>query len=476
MAKWLFQGNPDTFDIDGYLAAVKEITWTVKQRHLAQKMAVGDRVYLWRASGSENAVAGVVAEALIVEDPVMRPEHEEALPFWRVPVPEESALRVALRVLRVANEKQVIKREWLGDDAVLHNLRILRLRNETNYELSADEAARLDVLWAKTGTDWDRAECVAGLWLYTHLRDQPISKGPDSLVAQVAVQIGRAVQGVYNKVMNYRALDPADDRTGFPATGEETAQVWNEFYDASTQQLRIPELEREYQRLWPNTGGGQHGFAALPESRGGDGRTDRVGFPPLRDILVELNRLTPGHAVSRLQEIRKELKPRSHHGKFPLFDPDADWVSDDYALHFGGRRELQYNVGFEALHGEQSFRWGVAFSLESSRSIPDVVQSLLPKVGRFNDYVRAYPESLSGFKMWYWQNGQRSEDVRPQPVRPEWAKNRTFIVLGNYVAAPPIPYQKVFEDFDRLLDLYRFVESDEDAPEPREPALSANVT
>jgi hypothetical protein len=41
MQTWIFQGNPDVFDIDGYLAkAVEEITWLVTR--YASEIAIGE--------------------------------------------------------------------------------------------------------------------------------------------------------------------------------------------------------------------------------------------------------------------------------------------------------------------------------------------------------------------------------------------------------------------------------------------------
>jgi hypothetical protein len=55
---------------------------------------------------------------------------------------------------------------------------------------------------------------VAGLWAYTQTYGQQVSRLPGSPVAEVALVVGRAISGVYNKVMNFRAIDPRDERAG----------------------------------------------------------------------------------------------------------------------------------------------------------------------------------------------------------------------------------------------------------------------
>ena len=82
MQTWIFQGNPDQFDLDTYLGtSPTQLPWLVTR--YAQQIAVGDRVFIWRTQGSAKAVAGVVAEATVVAPTMPRPESADAVPFWR---------------------------------------------------------------------------------------------------------------------------------------------------------------------------------------------------------------------------------------------------------------------------------------------------------------------------------------------------------------------------------------------------------
>jgi hypothetical protein len=249
---WLFQGNPDTYDIDGYLAGRERINWTVKQAHLAPSIHIGEEVFIWRAigSGGDRESSGVIASGVIIEEPRVQPEDPEAVHFWKVPGNVAPALRVAIRVTKVANKREVLKRDWMEDDPALSGLRILRLRNETNYLLSDEQAARLRLLWANTGRDWDREDAIAGLWAYDQTYGGSISKVRGSIVANTALLIGRAVTGVYNKVLNFRALDPRDEREGLNATADIDKVVWNEFFDADAKVLRSDALDDEFRAAW----------------------------------------------------------------------------------------------------------------------------------------------------------------------------------------------------------------------------------
>jgi hypothetical protein len=248
---WLFQANPDRFDIDGYLATrPAHLLWFVSQYQ--REIAPGDLVYLWRNQGREKNVAGVVAEAEVVEAPTLRGEDPVARPFWR----EESAratgsaFRAQLRIIRTASPREVIRSEWCQEDPILQSLPNLRMRNATNFPVDVEQAARLAALWSRTGRDWTREESVAGLWAYKETLGKPVSRLPRSTVGQVALLIGRAVPGVYNKVMNFRALDPRDRRAGMSGGGATDRAVWAEFYDPKAAVLREHELEVEFRRVW----------------------------------------------------------------------------------------------------------------------------------------------------------------------------------------------------------------------------------
>ena len=249
---WIFQGNPDQFDIDAYLAATRSILWTVRQQNHAPLMRPGDDVFIWRAQGRDkNAIAGIVAHGFITEVPSEQTEDTAALRFWREPA-DGLALRVRIDIDRVAtNKKEIVQRDWLKGDPVLGDLLVLKMTG-TNFLIDDPaQAARLHARWKNTGRDWDRSDSVAGLWAHHHTYGRGVSRMSGSPVAEVAVRIGRAVSGVYNKVMNFRAIDPRDDRAGLSGGGESDRRVREEFYDPAARQVRADGLDAEYARLWP---------------------------------------------------------------------------------------------------------------------------------------------------------------------------------------------------------------------------------
>lgn len=247
MQTWIFQCNPDQFDIDAYLASRPvRFVWLVTR--YAEDMRPGDRVFVWK-TGTD---AGIIAEAEITGTPEPLAEELEALPYWRTNLEKRNDVvpRTRMRLLRVAGSREILRRDWCREDPVLRDLPNLKMAAGTNYPIEPRQAERLAALWSRTGRDWTRNESVAGLWAYAHTYGQKVSRLAGSPVADVALALGRAVSGVYNKVMNFRAIDPRDPRAGMSGAGDVDRRVWSEFFDEAAGVLRLDELEREFSRLW----------------------------------------------------------------------------------------------------------------------------------------------------------------------------------------------------------------------------------
>lgn len=147
---WIFQGNPDTFDIDGYLSAFSKITWTIRQKHYASEIQVGDRVFLWRSKGSKKRPYGIVAVGEILTTPVMMPDHPEAFLFWKKKVDNKVNLKVWIKVTNcMISEGGLLRKDTISSDPLLSNLLILRLKQNTNYKINDDEGQRLFNLCTK---------------------------------------------------------------------------------------------------------------------------------------------------------------------------------------------------------------------------------------------------------------------------------------------------------------------------------------
>jgi hypothetical protein len=248
---WVFQANPARFALDEYLATKPAVISFLVTRY-QREIEVGDQVFLWRAIGGGNPdAAGIVAEATVIEPAALRPDDPGSRPFWENPTEADvPAERVVLKINRIAGHGEVVQRHWIKEDPLLGGMLILRLANGTNYQTSTEEASRLNALWSNTGRNWNYAESVAGLWAYHRTYGGTVSRLAAAPVADTALLIGRAVSGVYNKVMNFRSIDPRDPRKGLTGGGTTDGRVWSEFYDSANGAIEENQLSAEFHRLW----------------------------------------------------------------------------------------------------------------------------------------------------------------------------------------------------------------------------------
>jgi hypothetical protein len=175
-------------------------------------------------------------------------------------------------------------------------------------------------------------------------------------------------------------------------------------------------------------------------------------------IAQAINEGAKRHRIGQLQELRKQMKGLKS-VRSVIFDKSKRSVNETegWAFHTGGREELQFNIGIER-HANR-FRFGVAFSLEPSRSLPDIAP-LLPKIERFNEYTRNNSSDFASFRMWIWRNATIvKSDTAVRQITEDEIKVPNFIFLGKAVPINSIDVSEVLETFDQLLPLYGFVEA-----------------
>jgi hypothetical protein len=172
-------------------------------------------------------------------------------------------------------------------------------------------------------------------------------------------------------------------------------------------------------------------------------------------IAAKLNELAPPHPIGKLQDIRRQLKKLNRRPGNKVFSVQTTF--DRWAFHHGGRTELQFNIGYANGDDNDDLRHGVAFSFALSQTLQSI-SGLVEKVKFFNDFMKLNAGEFSDMRMWYY-NKQRSVDQPPGPIPLVLVKEGVFVFLGSRQPAKKIDYEKILNDFDRLLSLYRYVES-----------------
>ena len=167
----------------------------------------------------------------------------------------------------------------------------------------------------------------------------------------------------------------------------------------------------------------------------------------LRTFADELNTKALSHPIGRLQQIRADLHGLKRQTGHKIFSSQT--ITDDWAFHHGGRSELQYNIGLDGSHGKM-LRYGVAFSFETSRSLP-TIDVLIPKVRLFNEFLRLYPDLYADMRMWHWRDGARSSESPPGQITPELVSEGVFVFLGSRTSVSALDHDVILADMDRLL-------------------------
>jgi predicted RNA-binding protein with PUA-like domain len=144
---WIFQGNPNVFDIDNYVTNHRYIWWSLRQEHFLDTIKINDEVFLWRSDGGKQGTGGILAKARVVSLPLERADDENAKDYWHTDDWENSYLAVKLEVIDIRLESGFISRVSLLNHSVLKDLLILRLRQQTNYLLPQEHAVELLKLW-----------------------------------------------------------------------------------------------------------------------------------------------------------------------------------------------------------------------------------------------------------------------------------------------------------------------------------------
>lgn len=145
---WIFQGNPNRFDVDDYLSRYTQLIYWRTNRY-AKDISLGDTVFIWRA-GTD---AGAIAVGHVVEAPTSARsvKYQEALgeDLWvaNEADPDELKTGVQLTETRLTVEAGMVSRLTAKEDSILSSSTIITVPNGTVFRLSPSELSALEHLW-----------------------------------------------------------------------------------------------------------------------------------------------------------------------------------------------------------------------------------------------------------------------------------------------------------------------------------------
>ncbi|MDR0654463.1 MAG: EVE domain-containing protein, partial [Synergistaceae bacterium] len=120
-ATWIFQGNPEHYDVVGEVESLDKIPWIVNQHK--KEIKSGDKAYIW-VSGKD---AGIVATGKILCDPGMKDFGTDGF-----------LSGVDIQIERKLTRSRV-RREVLKKDERTKSLAILRMPQGTNFLVNKEE-------------------------------------------------------------------------------------------------------------------------------------------------------------------------------------------------------------------------------------------------------------------------------------------------------------------------------------------------
>lgn len=145
---WIFQGNPERFDLEDYLARYPELIYWRAPKFQTQ-IAVGDTAFIWRA----GIDAGVVAIGVIVEQPSPPStlKHPEALgdDLWHKDPPNDEEPKVGIKLLdvRLTPSEGMVTRSDVKGRPELAESAIIKMPNATVFRLDHLQTQALEHMW-----------------------------------------------------------------------------------------------------------------------------------------------------------------------------------------------------------------------------------------------------------------------------------------------------------------------------------------
>jgi 5-methylcytosine-specific restriction endonuclease McrA/predicted RNA-binding protein with PUA-like domain len=154
MTHWIFQGNPDNFNVNKYLSSKQIIYWTVTHPKHQKMVSVGDTVFLWRAKGSSKDTPGIVAVGKIAGPCILKSQipdpceqFSDYLWYDKSKEPHEIKACIELSEVRLTKKAGMLTLDDIKADALLSKMRIVKVKTGSNFVLNKEEYERLLQLW-----------------------------------------------------------------------------------------------------------------------------------------------------------------------------------------------------------------------------------------------------------------------------------------------------------------------------------------
>ncbi len=167
---------------------------------------------------------------------------------------------------------------------------------------------------------------------------------------------------------------------------------------------------------------------------------------------------------------QKERSSKQHRQQMrsSMFDSQTIFEKEHYAFHYGGRNELQFNIGMDEYGGRSVFRYGIAFSLAKNRSTLSI-DHFYSLIDRFNEFIEMHAQYFNHCKMWMWTNEGRTAEYSPRKIQANHIEKRPFIFIGQRINKhlDEIDFQdikQIVNEFNYLYSVYDYIQLNNKKP------------
>jgi 5-methylcytosine-specific restriction protein A len=150
---WIFQTNPDKYDVDiDLINEPEEVFLEIKTHKHRERIRIGDRAFIWRASGRKtNAHAGIIATCTVVDLPgeVVNGIHKPKPSSHWVENKSKNKHFCKLKIedLRLSPEEGMLSRSSVASDEILEKHAIVQANQGATFSLDTDEFNRIMFYW-----------------------------------------------------------------------------------------------------------------------------------------------------------------------------------------------------------------------------------------------------------------------------------------------------------------------------------------
>lgn len=151
MNTWTYLCNPNKYDIDNYLKENKNYIYWGNKSH-KNKIAINDKIIIWRTQHKKNKNSGVVAIGKIAELPKKRSEvlYPDLLgdKYWLTKDDATSAVvGIIIEDYRLNSKDLMIDNESIKKNKILSNANFHKLQGNTNFYLEKTYYDEITKLW-----------------------------------------------------------------------------------------------------------------------------------------------------------------------------------------------------------------------------------------------------------------------------------------------------------------------------------------